>query len=541
MKNLIVFFFLTNWFLFNSLNGFSQQSKCGISASDSSICLGSKVNLTVSLPQPDSTNTIAVPIVAPLYSGLASWTYNQDGTLLENYSNTYGLPGMLVFGDSTQMYGGIEATIKQTGAGWYANAGVAMAVTRSSKYEGHPFNGANCYFLSISDGHVSLNNAEIPGEIIGKDIPGLSVVNWNKIKLEILPNAHIYGYVNDVLYIDYTIPGGIVPKGRFALVTANSWNQYKSISSYSFPLEVLWSTGDTTQVIEVYPKKSTVYNVAVKGAFKTCNNFFSIEVKQPATSVLNASICKGEKYRFNNQNLTEEGTYTVSLTSVDGCDSTATLNLKVNESSFYTQFITVCDSFFGPEGNIWTQSGSYIFTLPNKAGCDSIITTELTVLNPVSPILSIVGDTLTCQNSYLSYQWYDELGKIQGKTSNQLIITKSGSYSLSVIDVNGCTLVSNEVTIVYSSAKSIPANTYKIQVFPNPNNGKFSIRTEGIHDKKCQLQFVNSVGQVQLVKNFSNINNSGNSDVDVTELAKGIYYLQFISDKFQHTEKIIIN
>lgn len=541
MKNLIVFFFLSSWLIFNSLDGFSQQSKCGVSASDSSICLGSKVVLAVSLPQPDATNTISVPIVAPLYSGLASWTYNQDGTILENYSRTYGLPGMLVYGDSTQMYGAIEATIKQTGAGPSANAGVAMAVTRSSKYEGHPFNGANCYFLSILDGHVSLNNTEIPGEIKGMDIPGLSVVNWNKIKLEILPNAHIYGYVNDKLYIDYAIPNGIVPKGRFALVTANSWNQYKAISSYSFPLEILWSTGETTQQIGVSPIKSSTYNVAVKGAFKTCNNFISIEVNQPAFSVLNASICKGEKYWFNNQNLTVAGTYTISLTSAAGCDSTATLNLKVNESSANTIITSVCDSYTAQDGKIYTQSGTYIVKLPNKAGCDSIITTKLTVLNPVSPVLSIVGDTVTCKNSYLSYQWYDGLGKIQGATSKQFIITKSGSYSLSVVDVNGCALVSSPVKLIYSSAESIQASAYKILVVPNPNNGKFNIRIEGILDKKCKLQLINSAGQVQLVKDFASIINSGYTDFDVSELAKGIYYLQVISDKFRHTEKIIVN
>ncbi|MBK6281653.1 MAG: hypothetical protein IPF54_02360 [Draconibacterium sp.] len=114
------------------------------------------------------------------------------------------------------MYGAIEAVIRQTGSGGNDFAGVAMAVKRNLNDANYPFNGAGCYLLSIYNGHISLNNIETPGEIIGKDIPGLSVANWNKLKLEILPNAHIYGYVNDALYIDYAIPNGIVPKGRFA-------------------------------------------------------------------------------------------------------------------------------------------------------------------------------------------------------------------------------------------------------------------------------------------------------------------------------------
>lgn len=538
MRNSAIFVFVLFFGL--TITGYAQQSKCGIQASDSTICLGDRVILSVNLPKPDATNTLPVPIKSPIYSGLGNWTQKPDGSLIENYSWTYGLPGMLVYGDSTQMFGAIEASVKQTGEGPMAYAGVAMAVKRNSKASDHPFNGTGCYLLSISNGHVSLNNVETPGEVIGANVPGLSVTEWNKVKLEISPNAHVLGYVNDVLYIDYAIPNGVVPKGRFALVTANSWNQYKSVSSWSFPLEIKWSTGETAPVIGVSPAKTTVYNVVVKGAFQTCNNFISINVNQPAFSVQNASICKGEKYRFNNQNLTEAGTYTISLVSVAGCDSTATLNLKVNESTASSIEKTACGNYLAPDGKVYTESGTYISKIPNVAGCDSVITTKLTVFHPAIPELLIVGDTLTSKDSFHSYQWYSGSAKIQGATTKQLIITKSGTYFLEAMDGNGCKSVSKAAKLIYSNSETLQTQRHSIWVIPNPNNGKFRIRFEDALNAPCKIQLINGSGQVQKALNFDSFGNVGDVEMDVAGLPTGIYYLQLISDNYRHTEKVVI-
>jgi len=540
MKNLFVFLIAMIMVISNSMNGYAQQSNCAVQASDSAICLGGRVILSVTLPKPDATNTISVPIGTPLYSGLASWDYKPGVSLIGNYSWTYGLPGMLVYGDSTQRYGAVEAEIQQSSGGAFGSAGVAMAVNRNTNNDGHPFNGPGCYFLFISGGRVSLNNGAGPGEIIGADVPGLLPDAWNKLKLEILPNAHIYGYVNDMLYIEYAIPTGIVPKGRFALVTMNGGNQYKDVSSYTFPLEILWSTGETTTSIAVKPTQTMVYSVAVKGAFQTCTNFIDIVVNQPAFSTLNASICKGEKYRFNNQNLTLSGSYTISLISAAGCDSTATLNLTVKESSASTMEITTCDSYTAQNGMVYTQSGTYKTIIPNVLGCDSIITTKLTVLHPVTPDITIVGDTLTSLSSYISYQWYDGSGRIKEATSKQFIIKKSGSYFLEAIDRDGCKSVSTPVQLIYSSSEVLPTNERKITVMPNPSNGKFRVRIEGIGKEYCKMQVINATGQVLWVMDYGSAGNFEDQVVDVSGLAKGIYYLQFVGEKFRQSEKVII-
>ena len=65
-------------------------------------------------------------------------------------------------------------------------------------------------------------------------------------------------------------------------------------------------------------------------------------------------------------------------TNSAGCDSTATLNLTINNSSSSSEDVTACDSFDW-NGVTYTESGTYTFTTTNSAGCDSTATLNLTI------------------------------------------------------------------------------------------------------------------------------------------------------------------
>ena len=49
-------------------------------------------------------------------------------------------------------------------------------------------------------------------------------------------------------------------------------------------------------------------------------------------------------------------------TNATGCDSTATLNLTINNSSSSSEDVTACDSFDW-NGVTYTESGNYTFSL----------------------------------------------------------------------------------------------------------------------------------------------------------------------------------
>lgn len=93
-------------------------------------------------------------------------------------------------------------------------------------------------------------------------------------------------------------------------------------------------------------------------------------------------VCKGSKYYDDNfSDLTEAGTYDRTLTSSLGCDSIVHLNLVVLEPITNSVQETICNGDIYPfDGQDLVSEGIYTGTFPSAMGCDSIVTLQLTVL-----------------------------------------------------------------------------------------------------------------------------------------------------------------
>ena len=102
---------------------------------------------------------------------------------------------------------------------------------------------------------------------------------------------------------------------------------------------------------------------------------------------IDANICKGESYnKYGFKNLTETGVYTQELLSVDGCDSTITLNLRVlnGETIYVTDTVTTDElpyEYMNLYYDIATAPGTYKETIEIEAeNCKDIIVHTLVVL-----------------------------------------------------------------------------------------------------------------------------------------------------------------
>ena len=76
----------------------------------------------------------------------------------------------------------------------------------------------------------------------------------------------------------------------------------------------------------------------------------------------------------------QSGVYTYSTKTINGCDSTATLNLTVNSSSTSFTGVTACDSYSW-NGTTYTRSGVYTYKTVNVYGCDSTANLALVIFN----------------------------------------------------------------------------------------------------------------------------------------------------------------
>jgi gliding motility-associated-like protein len=203
---------------------------------------------------------------------------------------------------------------------------------------------------------------------------------------------------------------------------------------------VYFSENKTICAGEVYKGYATTgihkeYRTAASG----CDSVYTLNL-----TVLNASfntafitICKGSSYR----GFKDTGIHYLYLSNQYGCDSTVEVHL-----SFYppvpssSKTITICK---GEQITINHQfvrtAGLYTETLASVNGCDSLVYITLKVLE-LSPRLSLRDTSICVDDSlkinaplgYLMYTWNN------GTTLPYLWVSKSGLYSLKVMDTNRC-------------------------------------------------------------------------------------------------------
>ena len=142
---------------------------------------------------------------------------------------------------------------------------------------------------------------------------------------------------------------------------------------------------------------------------------------------ITAAICEGSTYTENGFNVSEPGTYTQNLQSVNGCDSVVTLTLTVNPTYNITIDANINEGeTYEENGFSESEAGTYVHTLQSEFGCDSVITLNLTVnssLNDVvasaievslypNPAQSFVNMELSGEASETMVQLFDIHGKI---------------------------------------------------------------------------------------------------------------------------------
>ncbi|HZK68079.1 MAG TPA: gliding motility-associated C-terminal domain-containing protein, partial [Paludibacter sp.] len=152
----------------------------------------------------------------------------------------------------------------------------------------------------------------------------------------------------------------------------------------------------------------------------------NFKVNGLTSSTTNASICQGGLYAFNGSTYNVAGTYTKTLINAAGCDSIATLNLKVNVSTSSTTNASVCQGEkYLFNGTICLVTGTYVAYLTNSAGCDSIATLHLTVNIPTS---STIEASMSVEDVkiYGGYQF------------NGTVYHQVGTYTVKLVNAVGC-------------------------------------------------------------------------------------------------------
>jgi hypothetical protein len=269
----------------------------------------------------------------------------------------------------------------------------------------------------------------------------------------------------------------------------------------------------------------TYLTTSVNGCDSTVT--LNLVINQPDASTTTQTAC--DSYAWNGQTYTQSGTYVFNTTTVGGCDSTATLVLTVNNTSSSSTTQSACGTYSW-NGQTYTQSGTYTYVTPNAAGCDSTATLVLTI-NPVpNATATDNGDGSGTASTGSSYQWIDCATNtaIAGATQQTFTVTETGQYSVIVTNASGCSDTSSCITI--SAASIDELSKLNIQVNPNPSNGLFNLTMNT--SVNGVITITDATGRIIGTESI----NGTSSVVDLTNSVTGIYYFKL---QFNDSEKVI--
>ena len=272
-------------------------------------------------------------------------------------------------------------------------------------------------FFSSNNGAFNFNSISL-GQTLGfaslTAAGGDISFNADLIVVSILNNQIIVSAINQ---LDGTVMGSFTVSNNnpgIAIIANPSYNDGNNVTLGNTSQVIFYDLFETPGINE----SLTFYSQINSEIGTTSNEVIDFGVFCPCTnssSTTDVTAC--DSYDWNGTTYTASGSYTFTTTNASGCDSTATLNLTINNATSSTTDVTACDSYDW-NGITYTASGSYTFTTTNASGCDSTATLNLTINNATSS----TTDVTACD----SYDW------------NGTTYTASGSYTFTTTNASGC-------------------------------------------------------------------------------------------------------
>lgn len=181
-----------------------------------------------------------------------------------------------------------------------------------------------------------------------------------------------------------------------------------------------------------------------------------------------------------------------------------------------------------------TSAGTYALTVSSSEGCEGSDTVEVVDVNPdqvdlgpdTSGLATIYVDAGSQYNSYL---WNT------GSTSSTLAITISGTYTVTVIDSNGC-VTTDEVKVKIWPVGIQEMSVNGLMVYPNPATEFVTVRSDEYKDN-VSIRVTDIMGR-EVINQSMNMNAGQEIKLNVSTLAPGNYTLIIGNDAFKE-ERVI--
>jgi len=324
--------------------------------------------------------------------------------------------------------------------------------------------------------------------------------------------------------------GGCISNVATVVLTSNTVAPSVSITNTASPICIggsatltangagtyTWSTGSNATSIVVSPTATANYTLTGMNTVNGCTNAATSNLVVNPLPVVTASspsaACNG-----NTSCLSGSGALTYSWAGPCGFTSASQ---------------TPCFPF-----NLACQC-AYTLTGTDANGCVNTATVCVAV-NPLPTVTANSSASVICTGNSVTltgggattYSW---TGGVTDNTAFSPTVTNS--YTVTGTDANGCVNTAS-VTVTVSACTGINnlnENIVQFVVYPNPNNGDFTISLTGLN-KTPSVEIYNTIGKLVYSDVLTKEKNSFN-----TNLAAGIYFINIIDNgKVIATQKLI--
>jgi uncharacterized repeat protein (TIGR01451 family) len=248
----------------------------------------------------------------------------------------------------------------------------------------------------------------------------------------------------------------------------------------------LWSSGETTaSIVVTEPGSYTVQTFNGSCSATSAPTVVTVDTPVPVAIAGPSSACDSAvldagpnfvSYLWSTQettptiNVTTSGTYSVTVTDANGCTSTDSHAISINNTlqpaitgpsaACAPQTVTL-DAGAGFTSYLWSTNettrtievsatGTYSVTVTGAGGCSGSDSHDVTIATAATPTITASGPTTFCTGESVtltasngaSYLWST------GANTASIHVTASGNYSVTVTDANGCVATSAVTAVV---------------------------------------------------------------------------------------------
>lgn len=292
-----------------------------------------------------------------------------------------------------------------------------------------------------------------------------------------------------------------------------------------------------------YRSASGRYTWTTSGSFKDtianaygCDSVltYNLVIYPRAFDTIAVSACGSYVSPSARYTWTASGRFQDTLRTVLGCDSVLTVDLTINNNTFWTISPYACERYTSPSGRYsWAATGIYRDTIPNAGGCDSILTINLTIHD--TSVIAVPGG-LAANSNDGSFQWLDcgnGYAPVSGATSEFFYPARSGSYAV-VVSHNGCTDTSgcHEFRALGLPGAGAGAG---VSVSPNPAGEVLHVTFPGT-EELVDLELVTVNGSRVWSGRYRH---QSGAAIDVRDLSPGVYFLKLRAASWSRTLKVV--